>query len=127
MVNLGVEESKPIKNVFNWFFKIIEKTGSYPQPNGYKSHEEKQLEAEHEIVTQREKEAQEAKKLYQRKIEAEQDKKFWDMMNDPESDLYKQCFDSLNSFAKKQPTTGKGFEMSMRVAFDSLTQEIVPD
>jgi len=126
MVDLGVEESKPIKNVFNWFFKIIEKTGSYPQPNGYKSHEEKQLEAEHEIVTQREKEAQEAKKLYQRKIEAEQDKKFWDIMNDPESDLYKQCFDSLNSIAKKQPTTGKGFEMSMRVAFDSLTQEISP-
>jgi len=121
MVDLGVEESKPIKNVFNWFFKIIEKIGSYPKPKGYKSHEEKQLEVEREIVTQRKKEAQEAKELYQGKIEAEQDKKFWNMINDPGSDIYKQCFDALNSFAKKQPTTGKGFEMSMRAAFNSLT------
>ena len=120
MVDLEVEESKPIKNVFNWFFKIIEKTGSYPKPKGYKSHEKKQLEAEREIVTQRKKEAQEAKELFQAKIKAEQDKKFWDMMNDPESDFYKRCFDSLNSFAKKQPITGKGFEMSMRAAFDSF-------
>ncbi len=123
MVDLGVEESKPIKNVFNWFFKIIEKTGSYPKPKGYKSHEEKQLETEREIVAQRKKEAQEAKELYQAKIKAEQDKKFWNMMNDPGSDLYKQCFDCLNPFAKKQHTTGKGFEMSMRATFDSLTLE----
>ena len=121
MVDLEVEESKPIKNVFNWFFKIIEKTGSYPKPKNYISHEEKQFKVEHEIVVQQEKEAQEAKKLYQRKINAEQDKNFWDMMHNPKGDLYKQCFDSLNTFSKKQPTTGKGFEMSMRIAFDSLT------
>ena len=123
MVDLGVEESKPIKNVFNWFFKIIEKAGGYPKPKDYKSHEEKQLETEREIVAQRKKEAQEAKELYQAKIEAEQDKKFWNMMNDPGSDIYKQCFDCLNPFAKKQHTTGKGFEMSMRATFDSLILE----
>ncbi|MCD4831671.1 MAG: hypothetical protein K8R02_07705, partial [Anaerohalosphaeraceae bacterium] len=121
MVDLRIEESKPIKNVFNWFFKIIEKTGSYPKPKGYKSHEKKQLETEREIVAQRKKEAQEAKELYQGKIEAEQEKKFWKMMNDPGSDIYKQCLDGLNPFAKKQPTTGKGFEMSMRAVFDSFS------
>ncbi len=43
MVDLGMEESKPVKNVFNWFFKILERTGSYSKPKGYKSYWEKQI------------------------------------------------------------------------------------
>jgi len=44
MVDLNLEESKPVENVFNWFFKMLERTGSYPKPKGYKSHQEKQIE-----------------------------------------------------------------------------------
>jgi len=122
MVDLDFEKSKPVDNVFNWFFRMIERIGAYPKPKNYKSFNEKQLEIDRQIAEQKEKDAIESKALYKRKIEAEQDKKFWDMMNDPDSDLYKQCFESLNSFQKKR-TTGEGFEMSMRGAFDKLSAE----
>jgi hypothetical protein len=119
MIDLNMEKSKPVDNVFNWFFRIIEKTGAYPKPKGYKSFSEKQLEAERQLVEQKEQETREAQALYRRKVEAELDKKFWDMMNNPEGDVYKKCFDCLNDFQKKR-TCGKGFEMSMRSAFDKL-------
>ena len=59
------------------------------------------------------------KKLYQRKIEAEEDKKFWSMMNESEGKLYKKCFEELNGFQKKR-NTGKAFEMSMRGIFKKM-------
>ena len=43
MVDLGREESEPIKDVFNWFFRIIERTGGYPKPKEYQSHQEKTI------------------------------------------------------------------------------------
>jgi len=122
MVDLKLEESKPIENVFNWFFRILEKAGGYPQPKGYKSHQEKQIELERQITEQHEREATEAEEIYRRKVKAKQDKQFWDMMNDPEGDLYKKCFESLNDFQKKR-TTGKGFEISMRSFFDKFMEE----
>jgi len=122
MVDLDLEKSKPIENVFNWFFRILEKTGGYPKPKGYKSFQEKKIEVERQIVKQKEKEAQEIRELHQRKIKAEQDKKFWNMMNDPEGELFKKCFEKINSFQKRKPT-GKGFEISMRSIFDKMTLE----
>ena len=122
MVDLDFEKTKPIENVFNWFFRILEKTGGYPKPKGYKSFREKKIEAERQIVKQKEKEAQEIRELHQRKIKAEQDKKFWDMMNDPEGELFKKCFEKINSFQKRKPA-GKGFEISMRSIFDKITLE----
>jgi len=119
MVDLDFEKSKPIENVFNWFFKILEKTGGYPKPKDYKSFQEKKIEVEHQILKQQEKEALEIKKLYQRKIEAEEDKKFWSMMNEPEGKLYKKCFEELNNFQKKR-NKGKAFEMSMKDIFKKL-------
>ena len=122
MVDLNFEKSKPIENVFNWFFRMLEKTGGYPKPKGYKSFREKKIKAERQIVKQKEKEAQEIRELHQRKIKAEQDKKFWDMMNDPEGELFKKCFEKINSFQKRKPA-GKGFEISMRSIFDKITLE----
>lgn len=119
MVDKNLENSKPVENVFNWFFKIIEKTGSYPKPKGYKTFAEKQLEQERWIVEQKEKQAQEAKELYRRKFEAARDKEFWEMMGDEAAELYKKCFKRLNNFQKKRKE-GRGFEMSMRKAFDDL-------
>lgn len=49
---------------------------------------------------------------------AEQDKGFWEMMNSPESELYRRCFDNLNGFEKKLKFTGKPFEGAMRRAFE---------
>ena len=119
MVDLDLEKSKPIKNVFNWFFKILEKTGGYPKPKGYKSFQDKKIAIERELIEKQENEALELKKLYQRKIEAEQDKKFWSMMSEPEGKLYKKCFEELNNFQKKK-NKGKAFEMSMKDIFKKL-------
>jgi len=119
MVDLDFEKSKPIENVFNCFFKILEKTGGYPKPKDYKSFQDKKITIERELIEKQENESLELKKLYQRKIEAEQDKKFWSMMSEPEGKLYKKCFEELNNFQKKK-NKGKAFEMSMKDIFKKL-------
>jgi|GEM_PF-4788806 len=119
MVDLDFEKSKPIENVFNWLFKILEKTGGYPKPKGYKSFQEKKIKTEYQIAEQKEKEAKELHELYRRKVKAEQDKIFWSMMNEPEGKLYKKCFEELNDFQKKR-NAGKAFEMSMRGIFKKM-------
>ena len=108
MVDKDLEDKKPVENVFNWFYKIIEKSGSYPKPKGYKSFSEKKLEQERKIVKQREKQAQEAKELYRRKLEAERDTVFWQMMDDENGELFQKCFNQLNDFQKKRQK-GRGF------------------
>ncbi len=118
MVDLNLEESKPIDNVFNWFFKIIEKAGSYSKPKGYKSFEEKQLEQERKNLEEKRKRVEELKALSRAKWEQELEETFWEMLNDPETDLYKECYGKLNKFAKK--SKGKPFESSMRSAFDKI-------
>lgn len=118
MVDLNLEESKPIDNVFNWFFKIMEKAGSYPKPKGYKSFEEKQIEQERKNLEEKRKRVEELKALSRSKWEMELEETFWEMMNDPEGDLYKECHGVLNKFAKK--SKGKPFESSMRSEFDKI-------
>jgi len=120
MVDLNLEKSKPIENVFNWFFRILEKTGGYPKPKGYKSFQEKKIEEERQLAEKKKKEAREIREIYKQKIEAEQDLKFWDMMNNPDGKLFKACFKKLNAFQKRK-TTGKVFEMSMRNNFDKIS------
>lgn len=122
MVDLGREESEPIKDVFNWFFRIIERTGGYPKPKEYQSYQKKQLAAERELVEQKEKEAQETQELFLRKIKAERDKAFYDMMNNSDGELYQKCYAKLNNFQKRR-SSGKGFSMSMRTVFDQLMDE----
>ena len=61
MLDLDFENSKPIKNVFNWFFRILEKTGGYPKPKGYKSFHEKTIEMKLKII--QEKEAQKFREI----------------------------------------------------------------
>jgi hypothetical protein len=126
MVDMNLEESKPIENVFNWFFRIIERTGHYPKPKGYKSFEEKQIEQEQKIIEDKEKRIQELKELSRKKWENEQEEKFWLVMNDKNGDLYKKCHSKLNSF-EKNLKGGPVFEKSMRKVFDELTMEKVQE
>ena len=122
MVDLDLENKKNIQKPIDWFFKIIEKTGGYPRPKNYKSYEEKLLEKEREILIEKEKVANEQKEIYDKKIKAEEDKKFWEMMNNPTSDLYKTCYEKINDIAKRKKT-GLIFESAMRTAFEKLTME----
>jgi hypothetical protein len=116
MVNLNIEEKKDIDKVFNWFYKIIQRSGSYPKPNEYKSHQEILFEREREILEKKKKEVQQKKELYKQRVQAEKDEKFWDMMNNPGGELYQKCYTSLNPIQKK--SKGKVFEEGMKGAFE---------
>lgn len=119
LVDKGLEESKPVKNVFNWFFRVLEKTGGYPKPKGYKSFLQKQVETEREIMAEREKQANELKEIFERKKKAEQDTRFWAMMNEPEGETYKKTLAKLSPFERKLKS-GQAFEAAMQGAFEEM-------
>ncbi|MCP4911878.1 MAG: hypothetical protein GY909_02075, partial [Oligoflexia bacterium] len=108
--------------VFNWFYRIIERTGHYPAPKGYKSFEQKQLQRERQLIEEREKRIQELKEIHCKKWEQERDLEFWEMMNNPKGELYKECYARLNSF-QRDFKNGKMFEMAMVKAFDEIMLE----
>jgi len=48
---------------------------------------------------------------------------FREMMDEPEGELYKQCFDRLNNFVKKKAAKGgPAFEGAMRAAFKKMME-----
>jgi DNA-binding transcriptional ArsR family regulator len=124
MVEMGLEQSKPIHDVFNWFFKILERSGQYRKPKGYKSHLERKLEAEKEVLEAQKQRIEELKSLKRREWEQAQELEFWEMLNNPEGDLYAKCFARLNNFDRKRARKGgKAFEMAMRRAYDQMVNQ----
>lgn len=122
MLENGKEET--IENLFNYFFRVIEKSGCYPKPKGYKSLREKQIDAEREIVAQKEKEITELRELAQKKARQEHEREFWKMMADPDCELYSRCFDRLNDFNKSRKRKGgTSFENAMLAAFDEVSED----
>jgi hypothetical protein len=53
MVEMNLEQQKNIQNVFNWFYRIIERAGFYPRPKEYKSYLERQLEIEKKLLAEK--------------------------------------------------------------------------
>jgi hypothetical protein len=125
MVELDLEQSKPIHDVFNWFFKILERSGQYRKPRGYLSHTERKLEAERTAVEEKRKQIEALKALKREQWEQERELEFWEMLNDTEGELYRRCFSKLNNFDRKRARKGgKAFEMAMRRAYDQIVNEI---
>ncbi|MFP4421630.1 MAG: hypothetical protein ACLFRG_13915 [Desulfococcaceae bacterium] len=125
MVELDLERTKPIHDVFNWFFKILERSGQYRKPKGYQSHLERKLEAERQAVEEKKRQIEALKALKREQWEQAQEMEFWEMLNDPEGDLYQKCFSKLNNFDRKRARKGgKAFEMAMRRAYDQMVDEI---
>ena len=122
MVDLDHEKSKPIENVFNWFFRVIERAGFYPAPKGYKSYLDKQIELEKQALDEQEQKLQELREIQQAKIDQERELAFREMLNNPEGELYQTCYNRLNHFAQKTSRM-ELFEMAMRKAFDEVMAE----
>lgn len=122
MVDLGKEESKPVDNVFNWFFRIIERLGYYPRPQGYKSFAEKQLEITKKIVAEKQQQAKALAELQQQKIAAEREIAFHEMLADPNGELYQECYGRINNYAKQTKLVSI-FTRAMREAFDEIMNE----
>jgi len=120
MVDLGLEESKPVENPLGYFYKVIERAGHYPAPKGYKPWHQVQEERERQIIKERAGHLAELRDLQEQKKAQELEIRFLEMMADPEGDLYKQCFARLNDFEKKKG--GSTIERAMRHALENLEE-----
>lgn len=122
MIDNNFEESKPVQNVFNWFYSIIRKTGHYPKPSGYLSWNEKMLQIEKALLEEQEAENRQMEELRIRKYTLEVDRKFQEMMNDPQGDTYKKVFERLSPL-ERELKEGIAFEKSMRRRFDEIINQ----
>lgn len=119
MVDREIEESKPVQNVFNWFYTIIKRSGHYPKPAGYKSWSEKLMEIEQALIEEQEAEIRRMEELRTRRYKLEAERKFQEMMSDPNGETYKAVYGRLSKF-EKELGDGMPFETAMRTRFDEL-------
>ncbi len=122
MVEMDLEKQREIKNVFNWFYRIIERAGFYPRPKDYQSFEERQIEIEKKLLAEKQERARVLSELRRQKLEAEREIAFQEMLADPSSELYQACFSRLNKFTQETKVVSF-FERSMRDAFDQIMDE----
>ncbi|MCP3685576.1 MAG: hypothetical protein GY861_23240 [bacterium] len=119
LVDNGLEESKPIRNVWHWFYKRLDKTGYYAAPTGYTSYEEQALEREKAIVEKKQRQRDELEQLHNKKIKLQRDVAFQEMLANTDSEMYKECYANLEEYEKKKIGT-KTFDILMRNVFDQL-------
>ena len=119
MVHLKKEEKKDIRDVLFWFYKTIRKVGFYPPPSGFKPFEEIRAEEMARARKRREEAIKKLKEEARKEYETEKEARFWEMMNNPDSELYKKCLSKLNKFEKKLKR-GPAFESAMRKVFDEI-------
>lgn len=117
MVDREIEETKPVQNVFNWFYSIIKRSGHYPKPTAYKSWAEKMMEIEQALLDEQEAEIRRLEELRTRKYKLEAERKFQEMMSNPESETYKAVYARLSKF-ERDLGEGIPFEKAMRARFD---------
>jgi hypothetical protein len=123
MVDMKLEEIKPVENVFNWFFRMIERVGHYPAPKGYKSFLAKRIERERQLIQDREREIAEIQAIREKKRSQERELAFQRMMNEPEGELFQACVDRLPPMAKQIDRSGRMFEEVMRSTFEEYLRE----
>ncbi len=118
MVENNREKIDAIKDVFNWFFRIVERTGTYPKPANYKSHHEKEIERERARIEEIKRQAEELKRLREEAISAQLDFEFEQMLQEPNSERYKKCINKIPSFVKRPEKIGSPtFIAAMRKVF----------
>lgn len=104
--------------MYDWFFRIIEKTGHYPKPKGYRSYEEKEIERQKNILEEKQKHLSELQELREKEKVIERDIQFEKMLKDSKSELHKLILGMLNNYSRKLKPNSTGFIRSMRIAFD---------
>lgn len=100
MVDNEKEKLNNIKDVFNWFFKIIEKSGFYPKPKNYKTHQEKLIEREKVKIEDLKRQSDELKNARNERIKAEYGVKFEKMLLDENSPEFKEYYEDLPKILK---------------------------
>jgi hypothetical protein len=122
MVDNAKETKDSIKDVFSWFFRIFERTGGYPRPGNYRSHSEKEIAKEKARIDELRRQSEELKSLREDAVKAEMDLEFERMLNDPDSQRYKKCFENVRDIAKTANRRGSSaiFLADMRRAFEEI-------
>lgn len=122
MVDNAKETKDSIKDVFSWFFRIFERTGGYPRPGNYRSHSEKEIAKEKARIDELRRQSEELKSLREDAVKAEMDLEFERMLNDPDSQRYKKCFENVKDIAKAAHRRGSSaiFLADMRRAFEEI-------
>jgi len=111
MVVLNLEEERQISNSLNWFYKVLQRSGLYPKPVGYKS----LTEIRAEQVEQAAKEAAEAR---ERQATAEKDLVFQSIMSNPDSEEYRRLLVQVSDFSREMG--GQALEVAMREIFSGV-------
>ena len=76
------------------------------------------------VIAEKNAEAKRLEELREQERKAEQNLKFQEMFNNPESDLYKECYNSLNEFGKRcSRIGGRTFEAAMKKAYSDLLKK----
>ena len=117
----GEDGKKPVTDVFSWFYKRIKQYGHYAPPQGYKSFQDKEIEAEQEEAKELKKKADKLAKMREEKAQEAERLVFEEMMQNPDSEAYKACYEKISQIAKKRPGT-KTFEDSMREKFREMRE-----
>ena len=108
MVVLNHEEEKPINNPLNWFYRVMQRSGLYPKPAGYKSLAELRTE-------QMELEAKETQALRERQVRAEKSLEFQRIMANPDGPEYQALLAKVSEFSKEMG--GSALEREMETIF----------
>jgi hypothetical protein len=121
MVDNDREEKDRIKDVFAWFYKIVQKTGAYPKPNNYMSYQERQIEREKARLDELKRQAEELRKIRHEATKAEFGLQFEQMLQNPEDPIYQECYEKLPPVMKKRGKKGSiVFEKAMKAEFCRL-------
>lgn len=104
MVVLNYEEVKQIRKPVDWFYRVVQRSGLYPKPAGYKSITELRVE-------QMEQEAMEAKALRERQQRAEKLLEFQRIMSDPDSREFKDILSKASEFSREAGGTILAMEL----------------
>lgn len=113
----------PIDNAQNWFYGLLKRTGAYPRPSGYKSHEERRTEQLEAARAEREALARRNETVLEQNALAELQEAFASVMQEGETNAtYRELREQLPPFVRKQEGVGRGkiFEIGMWNAFKRL-------
>ncbi len=113
------KKGQGIKNVLDWFYAIMKKYRFYDKPADYKSFEEIALERAEQRLKEKQERINRINEIKKAEREADIDLQFSEMMQNPESEEYKKCYDLLNEVAKRR-NSGTIFTSVMRSQFIEL-------
>ena len=116
MKHYAYEQPKSDKPPMAHLIGGIKRNGIWAKKPDYKSHEQKQIEIQNQIASEREQELKQLREVRIAAAKIQIDLEFEKFMADQNSALYRECFESLTGLEQKRVALGK--DASMRRAWE---------